>query len=310
MRIKGRHGLARYPRGAEPQVDWCVLAPESPAMSYKSILMHCNDERRLSRLLAPTLAFAGRFRAHVIGLSVVPPLSVITTGVIGAPPIIVEAHCERYRQENAAMRRQFSEATAAGPFSAEWRDAEAGSFPVVEVVLEHARAADLVVASQTDHEWQESGWLDVADLVTIESGRPVLLIPNSSPSTHVGTRVLLAWDGSREAARAAFDALPILMHAEVTKVVWINAQLDGEPEHAPGQDICKALLRHGVRCDESKRVTQQGGVGPTLLAEAETFAADLLVMGCYGHSRLREFVFGGATRHVLQHMGLPVLMSH
>jgi nucleotide-binding universal stress UspA family protein len=279
-------------------------------MSYKTILLHCNDPRRLPRLLAPVTAFADRFQAHVIGLSVVPPLSVITTGVIGAPPIIVEAHCERYRQENAAMRRQFQEATGAGSFSAEWRDAEAGSFPVVEVVLEHARAVDLVLASQTDREWPASEWLDVADLVTIESGRPVLLIPNASQLSQVGTRVLLAWDGSREAARAAFDALPILKHAEAIKVIWIDAQFDGEPEQAMGQDICKALLRHGVRCDASKRATQQGGVGPTLLAEAETFAADLLVMGCYGHSRLREFVFGGATRHVLQHMGLPVLMSH
>jgi nucleotide-binding universal stress UspA family protein len=279
-------------------------------MSYKTILMHCNDQRRLSRLLAPAIAFADRFQSHLIGLSVVPPVSVITTGVIGAPPIIVDAHCERYRQESSAMRRQFREATAARSFSAEWRDADAGSFPVVEVVLEHARAADLVVASQTDREWPASEWLDVADFVTVESGRPVLLIPNASQATHVGTRVLVAWDGSREAARAVFDALPILKHAEATKVVWVDPQDDGQPEQAIGQDICKALLRHGVRCEESQRATLQNGVGGTLLAQVETFAADLLVMGCYGHSRLREFVFGGATRYILKHMGVAVLMSH
>jgi nucleotide-binding universal stress UspA family protein len=189
-------------------------------------------------------------------------------------------------------------------------DADAGSFPVVEVVLEHARAADLVVASQTDRAWPASEWLDVADFVTVESGRPVLLIPNASQATHVGTRVLVAWDGSREAARAVFDALPILKHAEATKVVWVDPQDDGQPEQAIGQDICKALLRHGVRCEESQRATLQNGVGGTLLAQVETFAADLLVMGCYGHSRLREFVFGGATRYILKHMGVAVLMSH
>ena len=279
-------------------------------MSYKTILMHCNDQRRLARLLAPTITLADRFQSHVIGLSVVPPISVITTGVIGAPPIVIDAHCERYRQENSAMRRQFEEATAARSFSAEWRDADAGSFPVVRVVLEHARAADLVVASQTDREWPASESLDVADLVAVESGRPVLLIPNTSQLTHIGTRILVAWSGSREAARAAFDALPILKHAEVTTVVWIDPRTDGESQQNPGQDICEALLRHGVRCDKTKCTTSQGGVGPTLIAQAETLGADLLVMGCYGHSRLREFIFGGATRYLLEKMNLPVLMSH
>jgi nucleotide-binding universal stress UspA family protein len=279
-------------------------------MSYKTILLHCNDERRLARLLASALAFADKFQSHVIGLSVAPPISVVTTGVIGAPPIIFDAHCERYRQENAAMRRQFEEATAARTISAEWRGAEAGSLGVVEVVLEHARAADLVVASQTDREWPASQWLDVADLVAVGSGRPVLLIPNRSQRTQVGTRVLVAWNGRREAARAVFDALPIFKLAEATQLVWIGPQIDGEPERALGQAICDTLLRHGVRCGKLKRAVPQGEVGETLMAEAETFAADLLVMGCYGHSRLREFVFGGATRHVLQHMALPVLMSH
>jgi len=279
-------------------------------MAYKTILMHCNDQRRLGRLLGPTLAFADRFQSHVIGLSVVPPISVITTGVIGTPPIIVDSHCERYRQENSAMRRQFKEATAAGSFSAEWRDADAGSFPVVEVVLEHARAADLVVASQTDREWPASEWLDVADLVTMQSGRPVLLIPNRPQLGQVGTRVLVAWNGSREAARAVFDALPILKHAEATKVVSIDVQSHGGAEQTSGQDIRGALLRHGVRCEETQRMTVQDGVGSTLMVQAERFAADLLVMGCYGHSRLREFVFGGATRYVLKGMSVPVLMSH
>ena len=208
------------------------------------------------------------------------------------------------------MRQQFEEATAAKSFRAEWRDADAGSFPVVGLVLDHARVSDLVVASQTDHEWPASGWLDVADLVAVGSGRPVLVIPNASRLTHIGSRVLVAWNGRREAARAVFDALPILKHAEAIKVVWIDPQSDGEPERTLGQDICEALLRHGVRCDKTKRVTPQDGVGPTLMAQAQTFGADLLVMGCYGHSRVREFVFGGATRYFLKNMSVPVLMSH
>jgi nucleotide-binding universal stress UspA family protein len=283
---------------------------ESITMSYKTTLMHCNDPRRLARLLAPTIVLADKFHSHVIGLSVVPPISVVTTGVIGASPIIFDAHCNQYRQENSAMRRQFDEATAPRSFSSEWRDEDAGSFPVIEVILEHARAADLVVASQTDRAWPGSERLDVAHLIAVESGRPVLIVPNASRLNRIGTRILLAWNGSREAARAAFDALPILKQAEATTIVQIEPETDEESEQSLGLHICDALLRHGVKCDETKRVTSQGGVGPTLITQAETLGADLLVMGCYGHSRLREFIFGGATRYLLEKMNLPVLMSH
>jgi nucleotide-binding universal stress UspA family protein len=283
------------------------MAMESRAMSYKTILMHCNDQGRLERLLAPTIALADRFQSHVIGLSVVPPISVITTGVIGARPIVVDAHRERYVQEKSAMRRQFEEATAVKSFTAEWRDTDAGSFPVVDVVLEHARAADLVVASQIHREWPAREWLDVADLVAVGSGRPVLLVPHMQQPTHIGTRILLAWNGSREAARAVFDAVPILKHAEVTRLVRIDPQTDRESGLDDG--ICQTLLRHGVKCEKTNAISK-GDVGPTLVAEAETFRADLLVMGCYGHSRLRELVFGGATRYLLEKMNVAVLMSH
>jgi nucleotide-binding universal stress UspA family protein len=279
-------------------------------MSYKTILLHCNDHRRIAQLLLPTLALADRFQSHLIGLSVVPPVSVITTGAIEAPPIIVNEHCELYRQENAVMRRQFQEATAGRSFTAEWRDADAGPFGVADVVLDHGRAADLIVASQTDREWAASEWLDVADRVAVESGRPTLIIANASARDRIGSRVLIAWNGRREAARAAFDALPILKQAAATKVVWIDQESESDIEPERGQDICKALLRHGVKCGKTERVTPPAGVGEALMAQAQAFDADLLVMGCYGHSRLREFVFGGATRYALQKMGIPVLMSH
>jgi nucleotide-binding universal stress UspA family protein len=279
-------------------------------MSYKTILMHCNDARRITRLLSATTALADRFQAHLIGLSVVPPVSVVTAGALEGPPIIIDAHCELYRQQNPGMRQQFQEATAGQSCSAEWRDAEAGPFGVVDVVLDQGRAADLIVVSQTDREWPASEWLDVADRVAVESGRPVLIVPNAPPRNRVGSRVLVAWNGRREAARAAFDALPLLKRATASKVVWIDPQSDGDAEQTPGQDICQALQRHGVHCGMTERVAPQADVGRTLMAQAEAFDADLLVMGCYGHSRLREFVFGGATRYALEKMAIPVLMSH
>jgi nucleotide-binding universal stress UspA family protein len=277
-------------------------------MTYKTILMHCNDKRRINTLLAPTVKLASTFQSHVIGLSVVPPVSVVATGALEAPPIIVDAHCELYRQDVAPMRQQFETTMAGRPVTFEWRDLDASAFGVDDVVVEHGRTADLIVALQTDADWPFSEWLDVADGVAVESGRPVLIIPNGRASAQIASRVLVAWNGRREAARAVFDALPLLQQADAVKVMRIS---EGDEDiELPAADICHSLVRHGVKTDKTQRVSAAVGSGPALMAEADAFDADLVVMGCYGHSRLREFVFGGATHHFLQKMRVPVLMSH
>jgi nucleotide-binding universal stress UspA family protein len=278
---------------------------------YKTILMHCNDKRRIQTLLAASVPLAETFQSHMLALSVVPPLAVISTGAPDGVPIVVDAHCQLYREECPAMRTAFEAAVRGRGFVAEWRDDDAGALGVADCLLPYARAVDLVVASQTDAAWPGSDRLDVGETLVIESGRPVLFVPNSGSSERVGQRALVAWNGRREAARAVFDALPMLQRAKDVKVVWVNPQSeDDREEDFPAVDICVALARHGVRCAAAERLRPRVGVGETLLACAEDFAADLLVMGCYGHTRLREFVFGGASRHVLGHMSIPVLMSH
>ena len=178
-------------------------------------------------------------------------------------------------------------------------------------IVPHARAADLVVASQTDPGWPGSASLDVADRLAIECGRPVMIIPNDGVHDRPFRKVLVAWNARREAARATFDALPLLKNAEDVRVVWVNPQTEREnAQDIPAADICVALARHGVNCQATEEIAPRVGVGETLLACAKDFDADLLVMGCYGHTRLREFILGGASRHVLSHMSLPVLMSH
>jgi nucleotide-binding universal stress UspA family protein len=152
----------------------------------------------------------------------------------------------------------------------------------------------------------------VPDRLVIESGRPVLIVPNAEAGLHrIADKVVVAWNGRREAAHAVYDALPILKCAQEVKVVWINPQLENEvSREIPAADICAALARHNVRCEATEQVQLRGSVGETLLAFADEMNADLLVMGCYGDTRLREFAFGDASRHVLAHMALPVLMSH
>jgi nucleotide-binding universal stress UspA family protein len=282
------------------------------AMLYKTILVHCNDTRRIERLLVPAVDLAERFQAHLIGLSIVPPVVVIPAGMPGAPDtIVVDTHCRAYRQESPKLKAAFEAAAKGRNFVAEWCELDAASTSVADVALQRARAADLIIASQSDPEWPPSAHLDVADRLAVEAGRPVLIIPGSGMQGTLGRKVLVAWNGRREAARAAFDAIPILQQAKEVKVVWVNPQYESEvAQDIPAADICTALARHGVKCEATHTVPSHQGVGHTLLALAKDYGCDLLVMGCYGHSRLREFVLGGASRHVLNHMGIPVLMSH
>lgn len=280
-------------------------------MAYKTILVHCNDQRRIKTLLVPALRLAEANQAHLLALSVVPPVAVISAGVPSGIPVVIDEHCKIYREQNPAMRRAFEEATRGRGFVAQWRDDEAGAYGVAERVLEYARAADLVVAGQADPDWSETDRLDVADLLAMQSGRPVLIVPRSGLHETVGEKVVVAWNARREAARAVFDALPILQRAKQVKVVWINPQSEEErAQDIPAADICDALARHGVRCEATDQIRPHEGVGETLLGCVKDSEADLLVMGCYGHTRLREFVFGGASRHILSHMTVPVLMSH
>jgi len=140
-------------------------------------------------------------------------------------------------------------------------------------------------------------------------GRPVLVVPRYGTFETVGQRVLIAWNGSREATRAVNDAIPILKMA--TKVTVLSVDPEGEPDRRlPGADLALHLARHGIAAEAESTQALDIGVGDVLLSRAADLGADLIVMGAYGHSRLREMMLGGATRHLLQHMTVPVLMSH
>ena len=139
------------------------------------------------------------------------------------------------------------------------------------------------------------------------SGRPVLVVPYAGRHEGLGSRVLVAWNASREAARAVHDALPLLTRARSVVVLAVDPP---DEDHIPGADIAAHLAHHGVHVEARHTVAPDIEVGDELLNLISDLGADLLVMGAYGRSRWREAVFGGATRHILAHMTVPVLMAH
>jgi len=279
-------------------------------MSYKTILTHCNDKERLGRLVGVAAPLAAAFGARLVGVSVIPPVAVIPAGMPGATDaIVLDEHSKAYRAENPAMKCAFEEAARAHDVVAEWREADAGSSSVASVVMRHARTADLVVALQTASDWKGSLDLDIAERLAFESGRPVLIVPNTGSHLPIPKRIVVGFTDRREATRAVFDALPLLQRADKVTVIEVDPKPGPEIAEMRAQ-LCATLAHHGVSCEEETAASRHGNVGDALLACCERMKTDLLVMGCYGHSRLREFILGGASRDLLAGMTLPVLMSH
>ena len=280
-------------------------------MAYKTILIHCTDKRRVPRLVGAAVELAERFQSHLIGLSVSPPVRVLPAGMPGTPDtLVIDERAQAYRRHNPEMKAAFEAALQGRGITAEWCEEDAGNAAVVDVAARYASGADLVVAAQRDPRWSESRWADIGDRLAVEAGRPVLTVPNEGIHSQVGTTVVVAWDGRREATRAAFDALPLLQRAEAIKVLSLDPPSEGEAPHDfAATHLSAALAPHGV-ASEAVEGTGDGNIGRTLLNCAIEDRADLLVMGCYGHSRLRELVLGGATRYILTHMTIPVFMSH
>ena len=283
-------------------------------MAYKTILVHFDSEPRVKTLSAYAMALAEQHEAHLIGLAVLPSFADVPPAETGTRALIDDLR-DAYRADAARMQAVFETRGPIQTISTEWCLADPGFRQTADAVAEQGQAADLIVASQDNPDWRADGFRDAAGLLAIEASRPVLLVPHQGYPAGPAKRVVVAWDGSREATRATFDALPMLQGAHKVTLISIQSWQEREGALAPvrqqqGEDICDALSRHGVDCALNLETPWEDGIGQTLLGAAERHSADLLVMGGYGHSRLREMVFGGVTRHVLRHMNLPVLLVH
>src|SRR5262245_8312986 len=276
-------------------------------MPYKTILVHLNDKRRAEALLEPAVRLASLHNAHLIGMHVhasmpAPPIRVPGSRVLGSL-----AAAERQAADEIAAI--FARMTANQPFVAEWRALEVPHVDLAPVVMDHGRAADLIIAGQTDPDWDLSPLLDFPERLALESGRPVLVVPYAGRYPRVGRNVVIAWKAGRESARAVFDALPLLQAAENVHILEITERSDASTL-SPDTSIAASLARHGIKPTIRTSVASDISVGDEILSRLSDLDADLLVMGAYGHTRMRELVFGGVTRHIARHMTVPTLFSH
>ncbi len=283
-------------------------------MAFKTIIVSLNHEDRVAALVSAAAVIARRSEAHVVGLYVMPPLFMPSDVILPMGSEFYEQQITDHRAQAERIKKQFEDLTHGEAFVAEWRvhgDARSAYETIADGVVAQSRSAELVIVSQACDGVAPPMLTDIPQRLALESGRPVLVIPVTWQPCDFGRNIAIAWNDCREASRATFDALPLLRNAKTVRLLTIGeAKNDDGAATLAATGVASALARHGLKVEIETINDTSRNVGPALLARVVADGADMLVMGAYGHSRMREFILGGATRDILKTMTVPVLMSH
>lgn len=271
----------------------------------KTVLVLLNHDRFFESNMAMATLIAGQYKSHIIGLYVIPS-AIVYAAPYGYGGAINFTHLNRfYKSKASGVEQKYRNYAAKEFLDSEWRQINSQGHFIGDTIIEHGREADLVILGNDNslETVDEFGGRIVQDI-----GRPVLLVPDTTSRDFSFKRAVVAWDGSRESARAAFDSVPLLQMAQKTEVTCFNAHKEREVSgDLPGSALANALARYGIKaaavCEQTPKP-----IGQAIVDRAKT--GDLLVMGAYGHARLPEDIFGGVTKTTLPQMPCPVLMSN
>jgi len=279
-------------------------------MAYRTILVHVDRTAPAETRIRLATRLALREDAHLIGTAMSGvPRFMYAGDPFDASGAIVADYLELATSRAGEALARFDAITSGmGLTSAERRNCRDDEYAAL---CQQARYADLVVLGQAIPGAGEGAqFSDLPQHIILHAGKPVLMVPYAGDFPTLGERPLIAWDGSLEAAHAVAGAIPLLRRSSKATLAVFGARI-GHDAHGedPGADIALFLARHGVKV-EVQRHPEPVDIGNAILSLAADISADLLVMGAYGHSRLREVMVGGATRTILESMTLPVLMAH
>lgn len=272
-------------------------------MTVKDILVQIDTAPASEARLDLTIRLARRFEARITGLLILPSLETLALPDSGVAAVSLANSFAELREATDSTGDNFRATVRRHALEADWH-AEAGV--AARCFTRRSRAADLVILGQDDPD--HPGELTAPEDVILACGRPVLMVPYAGRFDDAGRNVLIAWNGSREAARALHEATPLMATADA---VTLLAAKPKEPEAEDvTPEVVRHLARHGLNPRTEKTDARDAGVADEILSRAADFGIDLIVMGAYGHSRFRESIMGGATRAMLRRMTVPVLMAH
>jgi nucleotide-binding universal stress UspA family protein len=254
------------------------------------------------------LSLASAFGAHIVGIAFAfdPVIPVSVMGGISAD-LIDAQRSENETAAKSAMDR-FAQAARAGGVSAETRLVNATLTGAADMFAQAARRFDIAVVTQPGRDKIAAEEL-IAETALFNSGRPVVVVPYTQQAGLKLDRTVLCWDGSRAATRAIGDAMPLLERAGSVEILVVATD-KAKRQATPGAGLRDHLVRHGLNPEIKRMPGTDIDVPSTILSYVAHNAVDFIVMGGYGHSRLREFILGGVTRSMLKAMTVPTLMSH
>jgi nucleotide-binding universal stress UspA family protein len=278
-------------------------------MQCHDILVVIENAAAVPQRLAPAAAIATRCGARLTGFFASGFPVTAAYGDVSGWEQLVDAYLEAQRREAAAAGAAFRQALTRDKLADDWifRESDETGSAIAEAAL-----YDFVVVGQPNPNAGLTGAIGLRpEEIVLGCGRPVLVVPYAGEFPDVGREIVVAWNGRREATRALHDAMFLLPEAESVTLIEIDPPAAGaEAPAASAAQVAAALTRRGIAAKAETETAGDIGVSDLLLSRAADLDADLIVMGAYGHSRMREFVLGGVSRDIFRHMTVPVLMSH
>jgi Universal stress protein UspA and related nucleotide-binding proteins len=279
-------------------------------MGYKTILAILDTPKTAAQVTEFSIALAEQHQSHVIGLHAEAMAAVPLVAPMEIPdPTTVQALQEMAHTETVNIEKIFRDRASRDGISHEWRSFLSSAGYGSSALIDSARSADLVIAAQAEAALLSESRADLENFL-FESGRPVLLVPHILKEPKPIKRVLVAWNGSREAARATFDALPFLKAADSVEIFTVDPpETSTQSADMAGAEIAATLSRHGVNITVVRQETDNLPASAAIENRLSDSSIDLLVMGAYSHKRWWEVLFGGVTRTLLDSMTALTLLS-
>ncbi len=278
-------------------------------MAIKTILACLTKVADTKSVMKAACALARRNNAHLVGLHSVEAMLVYPGIAMEIPDSVVESFGESQRQQAAAVKAIFDQHTDGEDFVSEWREIRSETDTAMSRIVDCARTADLVLMSGAEGDRNDTAQIQRIEAVIRGAGRPVLVVPKSFSADVLGRSILIGWNGSREAARAAHDTLSLLEAGDIVHIIRANDSSHDELHDDTLTDLANVFARHGIETTVASRTWDHTSVAEALNKEGLENGADIIAIGAFGHSRAYDLIIGAATRGLLRHSELPVLFS-
>ncbi len=279
-------------------------------MSIKTILVYLPSEKNAAATLEPVLKIASARKAHVIGLHLTPDLPVYGEFPAEVSQEVIERLQKSGSDAAAAAKRAFEETFKSSSVTHEWRGFIASYVMGAGLIAQQGRSVDLIVCAKPAEEVRDA-WSDFAETALMRCGRPVLIVPPDTSIEQIGNHAVIAWNDTREAARAVFDSIDLIRGAATVRVVTcIEDETQRAAAEAYGAPLVATLGRHGIHATFEVSYATGSATGEAILGKLVDDGCDLLIMGGYSRSRFREMIFGGVSRDILRDTWVPTLVSH